>query len=185
MVEPAIAARQAKVLDVTIDDPDGAPVHDLALVDVALVDGTHTGAGAVVTAARIRAVVAAIAKPDSTGLSSIAGRLHPLDRDEPGAIAVHLDPQSRRRVRAPVMPGHFDTLGVVCVAHLVDGQPVRLDGPGVLALDGEREHVLGSRASATVTVRRDGPFVVSVPGVLDWAAREALFDDDPEAHDGD
>ena len=184
-VDRAIAGRQAKMLDVTIDDVGGGEsIHDVALVDVALVDAAHTGARAVMTAGRIRAVVAAIATPASTGLSSIAGRLQPVHRDEPGAVVVRLDPRARRRLRAAIMPGHFDTLGVACVDLVPDGHPVPLDGPGVLAFDGEREHVLGAGAGATVTVRRDGPFVIDVAHVRDWAAREALFDD-PEAHDGD
>jgi len=178
------AGCRAKVLDVTIESPDGPTQRDLALVDVALVDAARTGARAVVTAASITAVVAAIAAPASTGMSSIAGRLHPLGRDEPGAVVVRFDEHGRRRVRAPIMPGRFDTLTVACVAHIDDGQPVVLEGPGVLAYDGERERVLGAGANAIVTITRDGPMVIDVPATLACAARHALFDDDPEAHDG-
>jgi hypothetical protein len=81
------------------------------------------------------------------------------------------------------MPGHFDTVTVGCVEHVEDGQPVRLDGPGVLAFDGEREHVLASGTTALVTVARDGPAVIDVVRTLACAARRALFDD-PEALDG-
>jgi hypothetical protein len=171
------------VLDVTLEDVDGETIRDLALVDVALVDATHTGARAVVRAGSIRAVVAAIATPASTGLSSIAGRLLPTHRDDAGAVVVRLDAGARRRVRAPIMPGHFDTLGVACVAHVGDAQRVRLDGPGVLAFDGERDRLLPVGATATVTVTRDGPTVIDVSEVLASAARHALFDE-PEAHDG-
>lgn len=177
------ASQPSKVLDVRIDDADGTTTSDLALVDVALIDAAHTGARAIVKAGSIRAVVAAIASPSSTGLSSIAGRLQPLRRDQPGAIVVRLDGCGRRRLRAPIMPGHFDTLTVACVGHVDDGQPVRLEGPGVLAFDGERDRVLGNGAIATVTVGGDGPSVIDVPQTLVCAAGRALFDD-PEADDG-
>jgi hypothetical protein len=178
------AGSRAKVLDVTIESPGESTVCDLALVDVALVDAARTGARAVVTADSIKAVVAAIATPASTGMSSIAGRLHPLGRDEPGAVVVRLGGHGRRRVRAPIMPGRFDALAVVCVAHIDDGRAVELEGPGVLAYDGERERVLGTGVRAIVTITRDGPMVIDVPATLACAAGLALFDDDPEAHDG-
>ena len=48
--------------------------------------------------AAVRAVVACIASPAGTGLSAIAGRLHPVDRCEPGGVAVRL---GGRRTGAP------------------------------------------------------------------------------------
>jgi predicted polyphosphate/ATP-dependent NAD kinase len=183
-IDATATGRRAKVLDVVVTDADGSTTTDVALVDVALIDATHTGARAVVRADSIRAVVAAIASPASTGLSSIAGRLHPLNRYEPGAVVVRLG-DGGRRVRVPIMPGHFDTLTVTGVAHVTDGDPVQLDGPGVLALDGERERVLGKGAKASITVRRDGPLVVAVHDVLVCAAHGDLFDHArAEAHDG-
>ena len=181
-VAVATAIRRTKVLDVTITEADGSTSTDLALVDVALIDAAHPGARAVVKAGSIRAVIAAIAAPASTGLSSIAGRLHPLDRYEPGAVVVRTGAQGRR-LRAPIVPGHFDTLTVACVEHVADGIPVQLPGPGVLAFDGERDRMLGVGATATVTVRRDGPLVIAVPDMLVCAAQFGLFDDS-EAHDG-
>jgi hypothetical protein len=177
-----VAGRRTKVLDVTITEADGSTSADLAVVDVALIDGQHTGSRAVVRAESIRAVVAVMAAPASTGLSSIAGRLHPLHRYEPGAVVVRLGSHGRR-VRAPIMPGHFDTLTVTSVEHVGDGVPVQLDGPGVLAFDGERDRVLGDGARATVTARRDGPLLIEVSDMLVCAAQRGLFDA-PEADDG-
>jgi predicted polyphosphate/ATP-dependent NAD kinase len=177
-----VAGRRTKILDVAVTDADGSTSTDLALVDVALIDANQTGARAVVDAGSIRAVVAAIAAPASTGLSSVAGRLHPLNRFEPGAVVVRLGAPGRR-LRAAIVPGAFVTLTVTGVEHVADGQPVPLAGPGVLAFDGERERVLGDGATATVTVCRDGPLVVDVSDTLVCAAHHALFDD-PEAADG-
>jgi ATP-NAD kinase len=171
----AAAASRSKALDVTITGGDGATTSDLALVDVALIAGGHTGARAVVRASSIRAVVAAIASPASTGLSSIAGRVRPLRRCDPGAVVVRLGGNGRE-VRVPIMPGHFDTLAITSVEHVGDGDSVDLDGPGVLAY----------RATATVTARRDGPIVIDVLDVLVCAAHRDLFDArDRRLSDGD
>ena len=71
-------ARRAKRISVQIADPHRGHINDVALVEVALVDAAFSGARAVVDASAIRCVVAATATPASTGLSSIAGRLHPV-----------------------------------------------------------------------------------------------------------
>lgn len=175
-------ARPAKVLHVDVDGPD--PIHDLALVDVALTDDTRVGARAVVRPGSIRAVVAAIATPTSTGLSAIAGRVEPLDRSAPGAVVVRTGPG--RRVRVPIVPGSFDELSIASVDLLADGDSVHFDGPVTLAFDGEREHVVRAGSSITVTVRADGPRVVDVGRTLHCAAHQRLFDiHDPEAPHGD
>jgi hypothetical protein len=138
----------------------------------------------VLRASSIRAVVAAIASPASTGLSSIAGRLRPLARHEPGAVEVRLG-DGGCSLRAPIVPGTFDDVGVARVEHVADGGVVQLDGPGVLAFDGERERLLVDGTRATVTVRRDGPLVIDVLDTLACAAHQGLFEHPrPEAHDG-
>jgi hypothetical protein len=176
--------RQAKVLHVAVSD-DSSIGTGVALVDVAVVEGADIGARAVLKAGSIRAVVAAIASPASTGLSSIAGRLLPLSRHEPGAVAVRIG-AGQRVLRAPILPGAFASLSVAGVEHVPDGGSVQLDGPGVLAFDGERERVLPQGARATVTVLRDGPLVIDVVDTLVCATRQGLFERSlPEAGDGD
>ncbi len=171
--------RAAKRLVVTITALDGVEATDIALVDVAVVTGTDAGARAVLRPGTIQAVVAAIAHPTSTGLSSIAGRVHPVDREGDGAVLVRVgDPTtSARRVRAPIVPGHFDVIGVDEVAAIgLDGS-VTFHGPVVLAYDGERERVVLSGATATVRVDHDGPQVVDIDRTLVCAAERRLFDE--------
>jgi hypothetical protein len=176
-------ARPAKLLHVEIHHADGTTVHDLALVDVALIDDVRTGARAVLRPGSVLAVVAAISSPASTGLSAIAGRVHPLGRHSSGAVVVKLG--GSRRVHVPIVPGVIDEIGIASVDELRDGASVELLGPGVLAFDGERDRVLGPDATATITVRHDGPLVVDVDRVLHCAASRRLFDViAPEADDG-
>jgi hypothetical protein len=185
-VDVRAVARRAKRLSIEITRADRSPEHDIALVDVALIDAPRTGARAVVKPGSIRAVVAAIATPTSTGLSSIAGRVHPLGRNDDGAIHVVLGGRGRH-VRVPLVPGSFDVLSIDRIELLPIGASVRFDGPGVVAYDGERDRVLPEGASATITVDRLGPSIVDVDRTLHCAAIQRLFDlpTPPEAPHGD
>lgn len=179
-VAPDEVVRRAKRVSVVVDD-DGRH-DDVAVVELALVDTRFVGARAVRDAASIRAVVAAVATPASTGLSSIAGRVHPVDRWEPGGVLVRLG-RGGRRVRVPLAPGDFTTLEVAEVRPLAEGEVVEFDGPGVLAFDGERDRPLSPSARVTASVDRSGPLLIDVERVLVLAAREKLFDR-PEDRDG-
>jgi hypothetical protein len=170
-IDAGRAGRRAKLLEVAISTGE----HDVALVDVALIDAAATGARAVVRAGSVRAVVAAIATPASTGLSSVAGRLCPLSRDGDGAVAVRLGGE-HRLLRVPIVPGALGTVAVESVELLAEGAAFEMAGPGVLAYDGERDRVLPAGATATVTVSRRGPLVLDVERVLQCAAAHRLFD---------
>ena len=75
------------------------------LVEAALVDTAFVGARAVSDPATIQWVVACIASPASTGLASIAGRVHPIERNGPGGVLLRLGPGGRR-IRGPTLAGH-------------------------------------------------------------------------------
>lgn len=165
-------SRPAKRLALTVEDPlsDGGPADDLALVEVALIDGDFVGARAVHDPSSIRVVVAAIAQPESTGLSSIAGRLRPLSREEPGAVVVRLGGNSGY-VRVSLTPGASSLLPVQNVSDLASNETVVFNGPGVVACDGERYRTLSNKGRLHVTVHSDGPRVIDVT-----AAMKVAFD---------
>lgn len=48
-------------------------------------------------------------------------------------------------------------------------------GPGVLALDGDRDHGLADRDAATLSIRRDGPWVIDVRAAMRLAVREGMM----------
>lgn len=184
-VAPDEVVRRSKRVSVNVVDEDAsdhASPDDVAVVELAVVDTSFVGARAVRDAASIRAVVAAVATPASTGLSSIAGRVHPVDRWEPGGVLVRLG-RGGRRVRVPLAPGDFTTLEVAEVRPLAEGEVVEFHGPGVLAFDGERDRPLSSSARVTASVDRSGPLLIDVERVLVLAARGKMFDR-PEDRDG-
>lgn len=179
VVDLADVARPSKRVVVRgTDASTGTTFEDLALVEVALIAGDFVGARAVSDPASIRAVVAAIATPASTGLSSIAGRVHPVGRLDSGGVHLALDPSATgaRPVRVPLAPGTFTTLGITEVSDLPEGSTVTLCGPGILAFDGERDRRIGTSTSVVATVDRGGPLLIDVESTLMRAARVGAFD---------
>ena len=173
-------AQPTKRILVEISDADGTRrADDVALVDLALVDRAFVGARAVTDPATLLSVVAAIGEPGSTGMSSIAGRAHPVDRHSRGGAfitIVHDGESVSRRVRVPLSPGTFDTLALGEIRAIDDGEPVTLHGPGVLAFDGERDVPIGAGSTVTVTLERTGPRLIDVETTLMLAAHAGLFD---------
>ena len=175
-VDIADVSHRAKRVALRIDDPRRDTAHhEIALVEAALIDTTFVGARAVNDPHTIRWVVAAIAEPASTGVASIAGRVHPVDRREPGGVLIRLG-AGGRQVRVPLSPGSFATVDVESVTPLAAGEPVDLPGGGVLAFDGERTTPVSPDSTITVSIETSGPRVVHVDSTLVAAARSQLFD---------
>ena len=55
------------------------------------------------------------------------------------------------------------------------GEVVTFSGPGVIALDGDRDHTLREGEMAYVTVRRDGPRILDVEGIMRWAVGAGMM----------
>ena len=126
--EPSVTAvAKARVAAGSTTRNRDTVLHEDALVEAALVDTTFVGARAVSDPTTIRWVVACIASPASTGLASIAGRVHP-DRaaSSTGGVLLRLGPGGRR-LRVPLSPGTFSTLEVASVEPLAEGQQRRTD----------------------------------------------------------
>jgi len=54
-------------------------------------------------------------------------------------------------------------------------EPVTFVGPGVIALDGDRDYRLLEGERATVTLRRDGPFVIDVDATMRAAVARGIM----------
>lgn len=170
-------SHQSKQVALRIDDPGHSSVHhDTALVEAALIDTAFVGARAVNDPAKIRWVVAAIADPASTGLASIAGRVHPVDRQHPHGVVIRLG-EGGRRVRVPLAPGSFATVAVASVETIEPHQSIELPGGGVLAYDGERTTPVGTDCTISASIEPSGPRLIDVDSTLVLAARQRLFDD--------
>lgn len=176
-VDVAVVSRRSKRISVHIDDDgiEGGVPDDLALVDLALIDTTFVGSRAVLDPSTVRVVIASMASPSGTGLSSIAGRAHPVGRFDDGGVAVRLG-TGGRRVRVPLAPGSFITVEIAEITPLPYGHTVRLHGPGVLAFDGERDRRISRDATVSVSIEPTGPMLIDVDRTLAAAAAARLFD---------
>lgn len=156
----------------------GNGVRDVAVVDAVLLANDFIGNLRQFDPKRLRQILLLRAEPDAIGTSPIGGFLEVVEAaDDCGLLLRMADPDAAatKPVHAPLSPGWFGTVQVADVQRIPFDQPVRIHGPGVLALDGDREHKLPADGSATIHIRRDGPRVVQIPAAMRYAAREGLL----------
>lgn len=167
-------ARAVKVVRVEIErrcDDTGDVVvdHELALVDAVAVDDPFVGSLELFDPETMRAAVLTRAEPAAIGFAAVGGLVEPLDADDPGGLALRFVPPATpgaRRVLAPTAPGHFSWIGLGEVARLAPGDVVTVEGPTILAFDGERKRRLRDGDRARLWVAADGPRVIDVAAVV-------------------
>ena len=172
-VDRDAVAPPVKLVRVQIDgEPD-----DLALIDAILLEGDSTGNLMPFDPARMRELVLSRAEPASVGNSPIGGLLHPCRAEDDFGVFVECAPHGGggRPLLAPISPGLFKPVHVKASRPLPLGEPIKVERPGVLAFDGDRERVLAPGQSATLTVERNGPRVIDVDAALLAAAQAGVF----------
>ncbi len=163
-------ARQAKTIHVGIEGQE----DDIALIDAVLLNEPFVGARAIWQPTTLRTLVLARADPAAVGLSAIGGLLSPLDDREDAGLLVTVGDEGDDLL-VPIAPGLFEIVRVSSVRRIALGEAVEVEGPGVLALDGERECTLRGGQRARMRVMRDGPWVVDVRRAMALAACRGLF----------
>lgn len=163
------AATQAKVIHVAIEGE--AP--DLALIDAVLTRERFLGARALDDPAKFVCAMLTRADPSAVGVTSIGGFVRPLAPDEDGVLIVHFRADAPRQVLAATAPGRFERVGIASGDVVPLGEALRVEGPGALALDGERERALAAGQTATLRAARDGPWAIDVRQALAHAATRA------------
>jgi predicted polyphosphate/ATP-dependent NAD kinase len=167
--------RREKILRVGLN---GDAAKDCALVDVALNSERFVGARALWRPQNISEVVVSSARPDSIGLSSIAGLLDPTPRDAPHGLHVRLAPpeDAETVLTVPLAPGLVVPVGIEGVSRVGPGETVELAPTvGSVALDGEREIEIGPKDAVEVSLDPDGPLTIDVGAAMREAARLGLL----------
>jgi predicted polyphosphate/ATP-dependent NAD kinase len=152
---------------------NGEARADCALVDVALGAARWVGARAIWRIGDIRELYVTFARPDSVGLSSIAGQLEPVARTARHGLRVRLVDPARAPIvlLVPVAPGLVAPVGVAGFERIEPGRRYPLERVfGSLALDGERELELTPDDEIALTLE-DGPLRIDVGWVMAEAAR--------------
>jgi hypothetical protein len=178
----AAAATRCKVLHVT-GTPAGVKAHalpDVGLIDAVVLRRDHVGNLLPFDPGRISRVVLTRAEPAAVGVSPIGGLIDPVGAADDCALLVETVPAGQARpgdrvFRAPVSPGLFRRVAVRSATRIGFGVAVPMTGPGVLALDGDRDHKLLEDHALSVEVRRDGPWVVDLAAAMRWAVAQGMI----------
>lgn len=152
----------------------GAAVDEIALVELCLSHQLARGSGAVWDGGEIAELYAAFAEPGAIGLSSIAGLLLPVSRNEPGGVHLRFGPG--RAVIAPILPGGLARVEVASATRFEAGRTLRLPPlRGTAVLDGERLLELDPADRLQLELDFEGPRTIAVDEVLAQAARCGLL----------
>ena len=174
-VDPDRHAPKSKIVHVT--DDSGA--DETALIDAVVLVDDFVGNRMPYEPSGLRQLVVSRSEPTAIGVSAIAGRVEPCAESDEAGVLVECGPGGRP-VTVPLGPGLFRTVEVRSSRRLELGEQVSLDAvgengrPGIVAFDGDR--LLSTGPDVTAVVRRDGPRVVDVPGVMQTAATTGAFD---------
>ena len=153
---------------------ESAGIQDIALIDLVLLSNDQLGSLLPFKADNIRKLLLTRAEPASIGMSPIGGFIDPVYEDDDEGLLVDLS-SGGRTFRAPLSPGLFGKVNVSSAERIKMDTRVVFEGPGVLAMDGDREIQLMSGQTVSVSIRRDGPFVLKVDKAMRWAASNGII----------
>ncbi|MEZ4218359.1 MAG: NAD(+)/NADH kinase [Myxococcota bacterium] len=178
----ALAATQAKVVRAVFDD--GAT--DVAVVDAVVLADDDVGNLLPFEPGRLRALVLARAEPNAVGMSPIGGLLEPCGIADDFGVEVRCAAEGTpgtRPLLAAVSPGLFRRAHVTAARRLALGEVAVVEGPGVVAFDGDRTRALAPGERCELRVERSGPFVIDAARALRVAGAKGVFED-RHFHDG-
>jgi predicted polyphosphate/ATP-dependent NAD kinase len=161
---------QTKLVDIEIEGE--AP--DIALVDAVLTNDDFIGARALLNAGAIKLAMLTRAEPAAVGITSLGGLLQPVSDGDDHGLLLKLG-KGKLRSAAPLAPGLYAEIKVRSVKIQALGAKYTSEGPGVLALDGERERVISPGQKLTFRVTRSGPRVLDINKAMELAACRGFF----------
>lgn len=161
--------RRVKVLHVKAGDRT-----DVGLIDAVLLRNDNVGNLLPFDADRIAQVFLSRAEPNSIGMSPIGGLIRPVHAEDDHGLLITTG-EDGDPVLAPLSPGLFRHVKVSSVSDIAFDIAVPFRGLGVLALDGDRDLWIREGETATVTLRRDGPFVIDIEAAMRWAVAEGMM----------
>lgn len=176
------AHRRSKVLHVT-GQPANEKAHelpDVGLIDAVILRRDHVGNLLPFDPKRIDQLLLTRAEPTAVGMSPIGGMVAPVyEADDEGLLVDLVDPDEAREgdsvFTAPLSPGLFRKVAVRSATRIPFGVSVPMRGPGVLALDGDRDHKLLENHALNVELRRDGPWMIDLGVAMRWAVAQGMI----------
>jgi hypothetical protein len=171
--------RRAKVLHVSGQraSEKAHELPDVGLIDAVLLRQDHVGNLLPFNAGRIDRLLLTRAEPAAIGMSPIGGLIQRVGEEHDYGLLVELGSadDDGQHFTAPLSPGAFQTVHVKSVTTINFGVAVPFAGPGVLALDGDRDHKLLAGSALRVEIQRDGPWILDIEGAMRWAAAQGMM----------
>ncbi len=161
---------RVKIIDIEIEGEE----PDIALIDAVVTNDQFVGSRALLDATAIEKIFLTRAEPAAVGMTSVGGLLMPVTTDEDCGLVLDVT-GSGTLVNAPIAPGMFQAVSIGSVNKISFDERVEVQGPCVLAFDGERERVLKAGQKATMSVSRNGPGVLNIEKTMQLAAERQLF----------
>lgn len=164
---------RSKIITATFDNGE----KDIALVDAIFLQGDRIGNLGPFEPEFMKTLVLTRAEPNAVGMSPLGGLLCPASAADDFGVRVDFcgHDEGGRLLRAPVSPGLFRSAHILNAERLPLNQTTTVQGPGILAYDGDRERKLAAGESANITVERNGPWVINPQRTLQLAAERQLM----------
>lgn len=163
-------SRPCKIVRAEIRDEE----RDIALIDVVSSNDRFTGAGALIDGEALKSAILTRAEPNAVGISALGGLLQPLSDMDDGGIYLSFG-TGELNVNAPLAPGLYQRVTVAEVRAIAFDEWVEMQGPCMLAFDGERETVMHPGEQARFSISRSGPAVVDIAKALQLGASRGAF----------
>ena len=162
-----------KAIHVSIEDED----PDLALIDVVGTTERFIGARALLDPSNWRFALTTVANPAGLGVSGVAGSIRSVSQDDDEGTAMFFCPSKtpRTTVVAAIAPGEVRQVEVAATHLQSLGSPLKVEGPLLLAFDGERDRTIKAGQRASLVIHRDGPRLINIDQTMQLAARERML----------
>lgn len=159
---------------------------DLAVVDAVALADDSLGNLLPIDPDKLRCLVLARAEPSAVGTSPIGGLLQPCGRDDDFGVEVRCtgaQAAGSQPLLVAVSPGLYRRAHIAGVRKLAFGERTTIEGPCLLAFDGDRTRELAAGERADLWVDREGPWVIDADRTLRAAGQKGVFLD-RHFHDG-
>lgn len=178
LTEPSLK-RRAKVLHVSGKraSEKAHELPDVGLIDAVLLRQDHVGNLLPFASGLIDRILLTRAEPAAIGMSPIGGLIERVGEEHDYGLLLELGSEGDdgRHFRAPLSPGSFQQVHVRSATRVSFDVAVPFAGPGVLALDGDRDHKLLDSMALAVEIRRDGPWIIDIEAAMRWVAAQGMM----------
>ena len=160
--------KRCKVIEIRVGD-----ASDVALIDAVVLRDDHVGNLLPFDPERLDRMLLTRAEPDAMGMSPIGGYIETVEASDNCGLLVEMGGSEPFTV--PVSPGLFGSVSVKRVCKIEFGQELVFGGPGVLAMDGDRDFKISPEQPAHLKISRAGPKIPDITRCMQHAVEIGMI----------